>query len=173
MLHSPTLHSGRRRLCLVFCITYILACLCISIPSLPILLLGRILGGTSTSILFSAFESWLISSSTSLGLPPADLSTIMGRATLVNGLVATAAGVVSNWLVKKSGGNYVSPFGASAVLLGLGWVVIRAWWAENYGAGGGGTASGGVVESDLFQVKRLGKAWNIVRQGKALISLNS
>ena len=97
----------------------------------------------------------------------------MGRATLVNGLVATAAGVVSNWLVKKSGGNYVSPFGASAVLLGLGWVVIRAWWAENYGAGGGGTASGGVVESDLFQVKRLGKAWNIVRQGKALISLNS
>jgi hypothetical protein len=32
------------------------------IPSMPVLLLGRLLGGLSTSLLFTAFESWMVSS---------------------------------------------------------------------------------------------------------------
>lgn len=31
------------------------------IPSMTLLLLGRVLGGISTSLLFSAFESWMVS----------------------------------------------------------------------------------------------------------------
>ncbi|KAF9479320.1 DUF791-domain-containing protein [Pholiota conissans] len=155
---------GRRKLCLVFCVTYTLACGFILIPSLPMLLVGRVLGGISTSILFSAFESWLISSASASALPSADLSTIMGRATLVNGLVATGAGVVSNQLVGFTA-NFAAPFVASGALLMLGWVVIRASWGENYG-GGGGVASG-----DMFQVKRLGQAWSIVRKDPLLLVL--
>lgn len=122
---------------------------------------GRVLGGVSTSILFSAFESWLVSSVSSSALPTADLSTIMGRATLVNGFVATGAGVISNQLVEKTG-NFTVPFIASGALLVFGWIVIRASWGENYGSGGG------AATDDMFQVKRLGKAWNIVRKGAAL-----
>lgn len=151
-------YSGRKKLCLVFCITYTMACLCILVPWLPILLFGRVLGGISTSILFSAFESWLISSSTSMGLPQSDLSTIMGRATLLNGFVATGAGVVSNQLVSFSQ-SFVSPFIASGALLTLAWGVIRGTWIENYGGGGGGT------DTDVFQIKRLRQAWRIVRNG--------
>jgi MFS family permease len=143
---------------MVFCITYALACVCITFPLLPILLVGRFLGGVSTSILFSAFESWLISSASSASLPSADLSAIMGRATLVNGIVATTAGVVSNQLVESTK-NYVVPFIASGALLILGWCVIRGTWTENYGATS-------VKNDDLFQVKRLGVAWDIVRQGQ-------
>jgi hypothetical protein len=154
--------SGRRRLCLVFCLTYTLACACITIPSVPTLLLGRVLGGTSTSILFSAFESWLISASTSAGLPSADLSTIMGRATVINGLVATGAGVVSNKLVAATN-DFKAPFVASAIFLMLAWFVIRETWVENYGSGGG------VVDHDVFQIKRLGRAWNIVRRGMSQV----
>lgn len=62
-------------------------------PFFPVLLLGRVFGGISTSILFSGFESWLISSSSNAALNSEDLSAIMGRATLVNGFVATTAGV--------------------------------------------------------------------------------
>ncbi|KDR79837.1 hypothetical protein GALMADRAFT_62352 [Galerina marginata CBS 339.88] len=155
---------GRRKLCLVFCVTYTLACVCIMVPYLPILLCGRVLGGVSTSILFSAFESWLISASTTAGLPSADLSTIMGRATLINGFVATGAGVVSNQLVAMSG-NFVSPFVASGALLMLGWVAIRGSWVENYGGGGG------KADEDMFQIKRLGTAWRIVRQDPLLLVL--
>jgi len=82
----------------------------------------------------------------------------MGRATLINGLVATGAGVVSNQLVGATK-NFVSPFVASGALLIFGWAVIRGTWLENYGGRG---ASG---ETDVFQVKRLGSAWSIVRKG--------
>ncbi|KJA17597.1 hypothetical protein HYPSUDRAFT_46222 [Hypholoma sublateritium FD-334 SS-4] len=155
---------GRRKLCLVFCITYTLACVCILVPYIPLLLLGRVLGGVSTSILFSAFESWLVSSASSSTLPSGDLSTIMGRATLINGIVATGAGVVSNQLVGWTG-NFAAPFIASGVLLVFGWVVIRSTWGENYG-GGGGVASG-----DMFQIKRMGQAWSIVRNDPLLMVL--
>ncbi|KAJ3513299.1 hypothetical protein NLJ89_g3030 [Agrocybe chaxingu] len=157
---------GRRQLCLVFCITYTTTCALMTIHSLPVLLFGRLLGGASTSILFSAFESWLISASNSASLPVSDLSTIMGRATLVNGFVAATAGVVSNQLVEVTGGNFVSPFMASGMLLMVGWVVIRATWAENYG-----TVRASTTKRDLFQVKRLGLAWKIVRKDVRLVVL--
>ncbi|KAF7345309.1 DUF791-domain-containing protein [Mycena sanguinolenta] len=156
---------GRKRLCLVFCITYTLACLCILVPMFPVLFVGRILGGISTSILFSAFESWLISAATTHALPQADLSTIMGRATLVNGLVATGAGVFSNQLVGFSG-SFASPFIASGALLILAWVVIGATWVENYG---GPTADSSSVMSDPFQLARLRAALRIVADDPRLL----
>jgi len=159
-------YSGRRRLCLIFCVSYTLTCICILFPVFPILVLGRVLGGISTSILYSAFESWLISSSTSLALLSSDLSTIMGRATLVNGFVATTAGIVSNQLVVNSM-SFASPFVASALLLMLGYVVIRGTWIENYGGGGGSTSLG----TDPLQLKRLGQAWRIVRDDPLLLVL--
>jgi MFS family permease len=141
-------------------VTYILTCVCIQIHAFPVLLIGRVLGGISTSILYSAFESWLISSSTSLALPPSDLSTIMGRATLLNGFVATTAGVASNQLVLVTK-SFASPFVASAILLLLAYIVIRGTWIENYGGGGGSVSA----DTDPLQLKRLGQAWRIVRDG--------
>jgi len=154
---------GRRKLCLVFCITYTLSCVCVAIPSTPILFIGRLLGGFSTSILFSAFESWLISAAGAASLPSADLSTIMGRATLINGIVATVAGVTSNHLVGITH-NFLSPFVASGLLLMVAWYTIRSLWSENYG-------SKNTVDQDVFQFGRLGKAWHIVRRDPLLLVL--
>ncbi|KAJ7238813.1 hypothetical protein B0H12DRAFT_1326754 [Mycena haematopus] len=158
---------GRKRLCLVFCATYTCACLCILVPFFPVLLIGRVLGGISTSILFSAFESWLISAASSHALPQADLSTIMGRATLVNGLVATGAGVFANQLVGFSG-SFASPFIASGALLVFAWAVIRASWVENYG---GSNAAESASVSDPFQLARLRVALRIVRDDPRLLVL--
>lgn len=155
---------GRKRLCQVFCVTYALACLCIMVPILPVLLFGRLLGGISTSILYSAFESWLISSSHNLALPQADLSAILGRATLLNGFVATGAGVVSNKLVGWSD-SYASPFVASGLLLVLAYAVIQGSWAENYGSP---EAAHDNVDS-FFQARRLAQAWDIVRHDPHLL----
>ncbi|KAH9478220.1 Molybdate-anion transporter [Psilocybe cubensis] len=155
---------GRRKLCLAFCITYTLSCLCITMPHLVLLLLGRILGGTSTSILFSVFESWVISESTTASLLPADLSTILGRATLLNGFVAAGAGILSNQLVLMTS-NFASPYMASASLLLLSWVLIRVLWTENYGGGGG------LPNKDVWQMRRLGQACTIVRQDPVLLVL--
>ncbi|KAF8840579.1 DUF791-domain-containing protein [Paxillus ammoniavirescens] len=155
---------GRKQMCLVFCITYTFACFCINVRYLPILLLGRLTAGVSTSILYSAFESWLVSSANSLAVPSSELSTIFGRATLVNGFVATGAGIASNQLVSLTN-SFASPFIASGGLLLLAYLVIKASWTENYGGGGGTT----VANTDLFQLKRIGQAWRIVRKDPILL----
>ncbi|KAI0051324.1 DUF791-domain-containing protein [Auriscalpium vulgare] len=156
---------GRKRLCLLFCVLYSMACGLLLFPYFPILLLGRVLGGASTSILFSAFESWVVSSSSNAALHSEDLSSIMGRATLVNGFVATGAGIFSNKLVEWNAGGFRAPFVASGFLLLLGWVVIRNTWIENYGGGGG------QITEDVFQLKRLGYAWRIVAADPTLLVL--
>ena len=97
-----------------------------------------------------------MSSSSTLGLKESELSGIMGRAALVNGFMATAAGVLSNQLVGSTH-NFQTPFIASAALLMLAWSMIKGSWGENYGSTGG--------EADLFQIARLRVAWRIVKQG--------
>ena len=144
---------------MVFCVTYTITCMCITVPSLPVLFFGRVLGGISTSILYSAFESWLVSSSNHLALPQSALSNILGRATLINGVVAATAGVVSNNLVSNTL-TFKSPFIASGVLLVLAWVVIGRTWHENRG-GSSSSDDGGI-----FQLQRLGQAWHIVKTGE-------
>ncbi|KLO09859.1 DUF791-domain-containing protein [Schizopora paradoxa] len=161
---------GRRKACLAFCVTYTLACCCTLVNALPILYLGRVLGGISTSILFSAFESWLISSANANHLSERQLSSIFGRATVVNGAVAFLAGIMSNQLVSKYE-IFTPPFIASGAALILAYFVIRMLWSENYGNGGGSTSEKQTTFSDPFQLKRLGKAWSIVRSDSTLLTL--
>ena len=145
---------------MAFCVTYTITCMCITVPSLPVLFFGRVLGGVSTSILYSAFESWVVSSSNHLALPQSALSNILGRATLVNGIVAAIAGVVSNKLVSTTL-TFKSPFIASGVLLVLAWAVINRTWHENRG---GASSSD---DGSIFQLRRLGQAWDIVKTGES------
>lgn len=51
---------GRKRACVTYCITYILSCITKHSPQYKVLMLGRVLGGIATSLLFSSFESWLV-----------------------------------------------------------------------------------------------------------------
>ncbi|CAI0441799.1 unnamed protein product [Linum tenue] len=60
MLFGTIVGSGRKRACVTYCITYILSCITKHSPHYKVLMLGRVLGGIATSLLFSAFESWLV-----------------------------------------------------------------------------------------------------------------
>ncbi|KAI0084058.1 hypothetical protein BDY19DRAFT_1096838 [Irpex rosettiformis] len=158
---------GRKRLCQVFCITYTLTCVFITIPVFPVLLVGRLLGGFSTSILYSAFESWVVASSHNLALPQSDLSAILGRATLLNGFVAAGAGVFSNSLVAHTN-TFTAPFIASGLLLVLAFFAISGLWTENYG---GTDSSASADGSGLWQSKRLTQAFFIVLRDPQLLVL--
>lgn len=141
---------------LAFCVSYALACIFIQIPFIAVLLVGRVLAGISTAILYSAFETWLVSSASSFSKD--DLSTILGRATLLNGFVATGAGVFSNGLVELTG-SFSTPFIASGALLILAYTVISASWTENFGM------VDNAEVKDTFQTKRIMHALKIVRDG--------
>lgn len=51
---------GRKKNCIMYGVLYSLACLSKHSSNFHILLLGRILSGISTSLLYSAFESWMV-----------------------------------------------------------------------------------------------------------------
>ena len=51
---------GRKRLALCYCLIYISSCATKHFNNLWLLLLGRVLGGISTSLLFTIFEAWFV-----------------------------------------------------------------------------------------------------------------
>lgn len=125
---------GRRLACLVFCATYALSCALTMVPSLPLLFAGRILGGVGTSLLFSVFESWMVTDfhARELGEKGGDLSRTFGVMSTLNSVVAIASGVFSEWVVSVSG-TRKAPFAAAVALLAVAGWVIATRWEENYG----------------------------------------
>jgi MFS family permease len=94
-------------------------------------MLGRILSGIATSLLFSSFESWMISEHTSSGYSPSLLGDTFSLATFGNGIVAIGAGLIASWVADVFG--YVAPFMVSLGFLILGSVIVSFTWKENYG----------------------------------------
>lgn len=125
---------GRKAACLVFCVAYALSCACTTRPSLPLLFLGRVLGGVGTSLLFSVFESWMVTDFGARGLAArgGDLSRTFGLMSTLNSVVAIASGVFSEWVVGAAG-TRKAPFVAAVGLLAVAFYVIWTRWEENYG----------------------------------------
>lgn len=65
---------GRRNACLMYAITYIGSCITKHFPSFAILMFGRLLGGFATSLLWSAFEAWMVAEHNARGYDDEQLS---------------------------------------------------------------------------------------------------
>lgn len=126
--------QGRKRASVTYCITYILSCFTKHSPQYKVLMLGRVLGGIATSLLFSAFESWLVGEHFKRGFDQQWLSLTFSKAVFFgNGLVAILSGLFGNLLVDVLGLGPVSPFDAAACFLAIGMTIIMLSWTENYG----------------------------------------
>ncbi|KAK3995907.1 major facilitator superfamily transporter [Cladorrhinum sp. PSN332] len=137
--------NGRKNACLLFCAVYATSCILTTIPggSIPLLFLGRVLGGIGTSLLFSVFESWMVTdvkNSKSKSEADSDLAKIFGVMSTLNSLVAIASGVISEWLVTYTG-TKKSPFWLGVVLLLLAAGIISTTWKENYAPSSPGSSS--------------------------------
>ncbi|MBA0645873.1 hypothetical protein Goklo_013911, partial [Gossypium klotzschianum] len=126
--------QGRRRACVTYCITYILSCITKHSPEYKVLMIGRVLGGIATSLLFSAFESWLVAEHNKRGFEQQWLSLIFSKAIFLgNGLIAILSGLFGNLLVDSLSLGPVAPFDAAACFLAIGMAIILSSWTENYG----------------------------------------
>ncbi|XP_047324265.1 molybdate-anion transporter-like [Impatiens glandulifera] len=126
--------QGRKRACVTYCITYILSCITKHSPQYKVLLLGRILGGIATSLLFSAFESWLVAEHFKRGFDQQWLSLTFSKAIFLgNGLLAIVSGLFGNFLVDAMNLGPVAPFDAAACFLAVGMAIILSSWSENFG----------------------------------------
>ncbi|KAH9886554.1 hypothetical protein F4778DRAFT_786655 [Xylariomycetidae sp. FL2044] len=126
---------GRKLACMVFCLLYGVSCCLTVVPVAPLLFLGRVLGGVSTSILFSVFDSWMVTNFRDRRLVDdgCDLSRTYAATGTVNSLAAILSGVVGQALVKVTGSKK-APFILSTLLLWSALQVIWSHWIENYGS---------------------------------------
>lgn len=109
---------GRRAACLVYCLAYGICCLTMLSNNLPILFFGRACGGLSTTLLYSVFETWMMTEyhSRELDVAGLSLSNVFGRMTTLSSIVAIVSGVFGEFLVKSTG-TRTAPFVASIVCL--------------------------------------------------------
>jgi MFS family permease len=122
---------GRKANCLLFAILYSIGCVTKHFNNYWILMFGRLMGGISTSILYSAFETWMIHEHKSLGFDHKWIDSTFANMTFGSGAVAIIAGLVASFLAASV--NLVAPFDASMLLLIAGGFIIATRWRENYG----------------------------------------
>jgi MFS family permease len=122
---------GRRNTCLMYGILYGISCATKHFPNFYILFVGRLLAGMATSILFSAFESWLINEHRRRNLESESLSIIFANAYFGNSVVAILSGIVAQLIANTFG--YVAPFDSAILSFIAMCVLLITGWSENYG----------------------------------------
>jgi len=120
---------GRRHACLFFCILYSMSCFTVLCNSIIILFFGRILGGLSTTLMYSVFESWMVTEYHRQHLNEAggSLDDVFGIMTTLNGVVAIIAGLFSQGVTDFSG-TQAAPFMTAVLLLFFASGIIYKRW---------------------------------------------
>lgn len=102
---------GRKILCVTYGILYSGCCITKLFGNFQLLIFGRMLGGISTSILYSAFDSWYINEHVNYYKFPNEwLNNTFAKATFLNATLAIFAGLFSYFLVSTLGFGPVAPF---------------------------------------------------------------
>ncbi|KAI1774899.1 hypothetical protein F4818DRAFT_441723 [Hypoxylon cercidicola] len=146
---------GRRAACLAYCGIHSLASISVRFDAIEVLVAGRVLGGIGLNLLWTVFESWMITEYNSRGLEQSSfpLSAMFGIMTKYNCIAAIIAGVLSHCIVLAVGSK-TSPF-----IVGVGFDVCAALlmvstWNENRGDTVTATEHsfhGGMPDNPLFQ----------------------
>jgi len=155
---------GRKRCTILYCLLYIASCLTKHSNNYWILIVGRVTGGIATSILFSCFETWMVSEHMLRYNFSASLLRYMFTMMFFGMYaVAIASGITAQLVVdalpmkEVAGmpgvfwGGYTSPFDMSIICLVVCMFLIFFTWDENRGSESFGPAQS--LRSSLI------KAW--------------
>jgi MFS family permease len=121
---------GRKNSCIMYCILEIIINTLEHSHDFGILLFGRVLGGISTNLLFSAFESWMTTQHRKQGFPEEWMSKTYSDQSIGNGTMAILAGIVAQVLEDNIG--HIGPFQGAIALTALALLLVLPW-EENYG----------------------------------------
>ena len=157
---------GRRNSAILYCVIYFGHCATKHWGLFNVLMLGRILGGISTSLLFSVFDSWLVSESQREGFTGEQLGNTFSLAYFGSSVAAIAAGqlgeIAANIapLTKLGGGmyygGYIAPFDLANGVLVLCMIYVANKWSENYGQSDGqGGGNFGKALSAIIDDKKI------------------
>ncbi|KAH7262845.1 hypothetical protein BKA59DRAFT_39989 [Fusarium tricinctum] len=128
---------GTKAMCRYYCIASSLSCLSMLCGSLPLLFISRALGGICNTILYSAFETWMVAEHHKQGFANCvgALDVMHSSIAITNGFVSVGSGVVAQMLASVFG-SQLAPFVVSLICLGTALMSITRSWADNHGTTG-------------------------------------
>ena len=125
---------GRKKACVVFTLLYSLCCITKLSRNYAILIFGRVLGGISTSLLFTAFDAWYLYEHTQTHSFPSEwVAATFAKATLYNSVISVVAGILANTIAEWMRFGPVAPFVLAIPFLITAGILIQFTWDENYG----------------------------------------
>lgn len=148
---------GRKNMCIMYSVCYVIACMTKMVNSYWILMLGRFLSGVSTSLLFSVFESWMVCEHYKQGFDGNLLGETFSFATFGNGLVAVIAGLVANTAAESYG--FVAPFVVAIIPLIIVAILVTSSWTENFG------------NKELRLLSSLSRGFDLIRKDSRIAAL--
>ncbi|KAK9908103.1 hypothetical protein WJX75_002781 [Coccomyxa subellipsoidea] len=144
---------GRKKAALAYVVMYTSGCVTKHFNDFNVLLAGRLFSGIATSLLNSAFESWLVAEHSKRNYDEDWLGGTFSASVFVgNGLMAILSGLAAHTLVEAFSLGPVAPFDAAHAVLLLGGIVILLTWSENFGDEGKET-----------RASFLGQIWSAMR----------
>jgi MFS family permease len=140
---------GRKKSAAMYCLLEIGINMLEQFPFLSGLIFSRMVGGITTNLLGSVFETWLDTEYRQRGFEQSQYELIMRDSVVVNNLSAIASGYVAHKLAEKVGPK--GPFEGAVTCSAIALAVVLVAWTENYGSnrtepkhsgsGGGGSSS--------------------------------
>jgi len=123
---------GRKRSAMLYCLLEMGINLLEQYPIFAGLIVSRVVGGITTNLLFSVFESWLLTEHRKRGFPEEKLEVILRDSVIVSNLAAIGSGYIAHYLASKLGP--VGPFEGAVFCTGLALLLVAFMWKENYGS---------------------------------------
>jgi len=125
---------GRKRAALLYCILEIL----INYMEQYLIHLGlvlcRIIGGITTNLKCSCFETWLITEHRKRGFEEQELEVILRDSGIVSNSAAILSGFIAHFLASTLGP--VGPFQGAVATTFFALALVAVLWSENYGDSG-------------------------------------
>ncbi|KAM0336161.1 hypothetical protein ACHAPQ_004436 [Fusarium lateritium] len=122
---------GSKAMCRYYCIMSSLSCLTMLLGNIPLLFVGRAMGGLANTILYSAFETWMIAEYHKQGFADCvgALDVMHSSIAITNGFVAVGGGVAAQMFASVFG-LQLAPFVVSLICLGMALMVINRSWVS-------------------------------------------
>jgi len=126
---------GRKKAAILYCALEIFINTLEMYPYLPGLIAARMIGGLTTNLLTSVFETWLDTEYRRRDLEKEKYEIIMRDSVIVSNVAAIYSGYLAHVLAENYGP--VGPFGGAVASTAIALVVVIAVWTENYGCSEG------------------------------------
>lgn len=122
---------GRKKAVIIYCILEIIINYMEQFPILVCLVASRAIGGITTNLLFTVFETWLVTEHRKRRLADAKLETILRDSSIVSNLAAIISGCIAHCLASLMGP--VGPFIGAVAFTFVALLIVALLWCENYG----------------------------------------